>query len=64
MLAQACGSGGTTAGIALGNHISGFGARVHGYGVCDDPEYFYDFIQGILDGLGANADKLGAPTVT
>ena len=30
--AQACGSGGTTAGIALGNHLSGLGLRVHAYG--------------------------------
>lgn len=33
---QACGSGGTTAGIALGNHLAGLGLRVHAYGVCDD----------------------------
>lgn len=31
----ACGSGGTTAGVALGNSLSGMGARVHGFGVCD-----------------------------
>jgi hypothetical protein len=29
---QACGSGGTTAGLALGNHLAGYGARVHAYG--------------------------------
>lgn len=33
---QACGSGGTTAGIALGVHLSGLGLNVHAYGVCDD----------------------------
>ena len=57
---QACGSGGTTASIALGNHLSGLGARVHAYGVCDDEEYFYSFIQGIFDDLGATSDRLGA----
>lgn len=29
---QACGSGGTTAGLALGNHLAGYGAKVHAYG--------------------------------
>jgi hypothetical protein len=33
---------------------------VHAYGVCDDEDYFYDFIQGILNGLGATSEKLGA----
>lgn len=36
--AQACGSGGTTAGIALGCHLSGLGLRVHAYTVCDDEQ--------------------------
>ncbi|KAH7446110.1 hypothetical protein KP509_01G039500 [Ceratopteris richardii] len=53
-IVMACGSGGTTAGLALGFHLSPLKARVHGYGVCDDPEYFYDFIQGLLDGMNAN----------
>ena len=44
---QACGSGGTTAGLALGNHLSGYGARVRAYGVCDDPDYFYRVIDGL-----------------
>ena len=49
---QACGSGGTTAGIALGNHLSRYGARIWAYGVCDDPDYFYDFIDGLYKDLG------------
>lgn len=57
---QACGSGGTTAGIALGNHLSGLGLRVHAYGVCDDPAYFYEFCDGLLAGLGATADVVVA----
>jgi 1-aminocyclopropane-1-carboxylate deaminase/D-cysteine desulfhydrase-like pyridoxal-dependent ACC family enzyme len=59
-IAMACGSGGTTAGLALGNRLSGFGARVHAYGVCDDPEYFYGFIDGILEGMGAGLEVVGA----
>ena len=56
---QACGSGGTTAGLALGNHLSGMGATVHAYGVCDDEEYFYDFIDGLYKLLGATPDRIG-----
>ncbi|CAE8609936.1 unnamed protein product [Polarella glacialis] len=43
-VAFACGSGGTAAGLALGNHLSGWGVGVHAYSVCDSPEYFHDFI--------------------
>mmetsp|Transcript_3974 Transcript_3974/g.11229 ORF Transcript_3974/g.11229 Transcript_3974/m.11229 type:complete len:423 (+) Transcript_3974:149-1417(+) len=57
-IAMACGSGGTTAGLALGVHLSGWGARVHGYGVCDSPNYFYDYIDGLLEGLGADPEAL------
>lgn len=42
---MACGSGGTTAGVALAAQLSGMKAKVHGYGVCDDEEYFYEYIQ-------------------
>eukprot|EP00899_Mesostigma_viride_P025187 jgi/Mesvir1/5853/Mv00644-RA.1 len=51
----ACGSGGTAAGIAAGVRLSGMKSKVHSYGVCDDPEYFYNFIQGLLDGMGIKA---------
>ena len=56
---QACGSGGTTAGVALGNHLSKGGARVHAFGVCDDPDYFYDYIDGLFQGLGATREAVG-----
>ncbi|KAK9798127.1 hypothetical protein WJX73_003347 [Symbiochloris irregularis] len=59
-IVMACGSGGTTAGIALANYLSGHKARVWAFGVCDDPEYFYSFIQGLLDELGAGSNKIGA----
>ena len=57
--AQSCGSGGTTAGLALGNALNGMGATIHAYGVCDDEEYFYNFIDGIYKDLGATPDRLG-----
>ncbi|GAX78921.1 hypothetical protein CEUSTIGMA_g6360.t1 [Chlamydomonas eustigma] len=50
-IVMACGSGGTTAGLALGSHLSGWGARVRAYGVCDDPEYFYHYIDGLIADL-------------
>ena len=53
-------SGGTTAGIGLGCHLAHTGEKVHAYGVCDDPKYFYDYCQEILDGMGASADIIGA----
>ena len=56
---QACGSGGTTAGLALGNHLSGMGATIHAYGVCDDEDYFYEFIDDIFKDIGATPDRVG-----
>ncbi|MCO5559988.1 hypothetical protein L7F22_013592 [Adiantum nelumboides] len=50
---MACGSGGTTAGLAVASHLSTLKARVHAYGVCDDAEYFYNYVQGLLDGMNA-----------
>eukprot|EP00271_Cylindrocystis_brebissonii_P000238 TRINITY_DN10294_c0_g1_i1.p1 TRINITY_DN10294_c0_g1~~TRINITY_DN10294_c0_g1_i1.p1 ORF type:complete len:519 (-),score=78.47 TRINITY_DN10294_c0_g1_i1:574-2130(-) len=50
-IVMACGSGGTTAGIGLASHLSSVKAKVHGFGVCDDQDYFYTFIQGLLDGM-------------
>ncbi|KAL6962829.1 D-cysteine desulfhydrase [Sarracenia purpurea var. burkii] len=47
----ACGSGGTIAGLAIGSLLSRLKAKVHAYSVCDDPDYFYDYVQGLLDGL-------------
>lgn len=31
--------------------------QVHAFSVCDDPDYFYDFIQGLLDGLEAGVSS-------
>jgi 1-aminocyclopropane-1-carboxylate deaminase/D-cysteine desulfhydrase-like pyridoxal-dependent ACC family enzyme len=53
VLLQACGSGATLGGLALGNALSGYGSEVIGYGVCDDEDYFYDFIDELYTGLGS-----------
>eukprot|EP00241_Pyramimonas_parkeae_P002086 CAMPEP_0114251124 /NCGR_PEP_ID=MMETSP0058-20121206/15096_1 /TAXON_ID=36894 /ORGANISM="Pyramimonas parkeae, CCMP726" /LENGTH=431 /DNA_ID=CAMNT_0001364891 /DNA_START=225 /DNA_END=1517 /DNA_ORIENTATION=- len=50
----ACGSGGTAAGLALGCRLSGSSTKVHAYGVCDSPSYFYQFIDKILQGMGCD----------
>ncbi|KAF8014581.1 hypothetical protein BT93_H0414 [Corymbia citriodora subsp. variegata] len=49
----ACGSGGTIAGLSLGSWLSAMKTKVHAFSVCDDPDYFYDFVQVLLDGLQA-----------
>ncbi|KAL3835293.1 hypothetical protein ACJIZ3_010029 [Penstemon smallii] len=53
----ACGSGGTIAGLAVGSWLSNLGAKVHAYCVCDDPEYFYEYSQSLLDGLEAGVSS-------
>ncbi|XP_028074649.1 putative D-cysteine desulfhydrase 1, mitochondrial [Camellia sinensis] len=47
----ACGSGGTIAGLGIGSWLSKLKAKVHAFSVCDDPDYFYEYVQGLLDGL-------------
>ncbi|XP_051178546.1 D-cysteine desulfhydrase 1, mitochondrial [Lolium perenne] len=47
----ACGSGGTVAGLALGSRLSSLKTKVHGFSVCYGPQYFYDNVQGHIDGL-------------
>ncbi|KNA15440.1 hypothetical protein SOVF_098230 [Spinacia oleracea] len=49
----ACGSGGTIAGLSLGSWLSNLKAKVQAFSVCDDPDYFYNYVQGLLDGLKA-----------
>ncbi|KAK9846172.1 hypothetical protein WJX84_010812 [Apatococcus fuscideae] len=58
-IAMACGSGGTAAGVALGAHLSSMQARVHAFGVCDDPDYFYSYIDDLFQGLGATKEAVG-----
>ncbi|KAL0039953.1 hypothetical protein WJX77_012639 [Trebouxia sp. C0004] len=61
-IAMACGSGGTAAGMALGIQLSGLGCKLHAMGVCDDPQYFYDYIDGLLKGMGVDKDTVGVDT--
>ncbi|KAG6495157.1 hypothetical protein ZIOFF_042948 [Zingiber officinale] len=49
-------SGGTIAGLSLGSKLSNLKAKVHAFSVCDDPNYFYNFVQGLIDGLRAGSD--------
>ncbi|KAK9118013.1 hypothetical protein Scep_016106 [Stephania cephalantha] len=49
----ACGSGGTIAGLSLGSWLSELKAKVHAFSVCDNPDYFYNFTQGLIDGMQA-----------
>lgn len=53
----ACGSGGTIAGLSLGSQLGSMKAKVHAYCVCDDPDYFYDFAQDLIDGLEAGVNS-------
>ncbi|KAJ4764948.1 D-cysteine desulfhydrase [Rhynchospora pubera] len=53
----ACGSGGTIAGLSLGSRLSSLKATVHAFSVCDDPEYFYNYTQGLIDGLHSGLDS-------
>ncbi|KAL6319601.1 hypothetical protein AAG906_020678 [Vitis piasezkii] len=45
--------GATIAGLSLGSSLSKLNTKVHAFSVCDDPDYFYDYVQGLLDGLQA-----------
>jgi len=67
-----CGSGGTAAGIALGISLA-YAANgedkkmptVHAIGVCDDPDYFYDYVAKIADEMGfrhINKDNINETT--
>ncbi|KAF7061685.1 hypothetical protein CFC21_068357 [Triticum aestivum] len=53
----ACGSGGTVAGLALGSQLSSLKAKVHAFSVCYGPKYFYDCVQGLIDGLQSGLDS-------
>ncbi|KAI3964343.1 hypothetical protein MKX01_024960 [Papaver californicum] len=53
----ACGSGGTTAGLSLASPLSTLKAKIHSFAVCDTPSYFYDNVQGHLDGLDAGVNS-------
>ncbi|XP_062101998.1 bifunctional D-cysteine desulfhydrase/1-aminocyclopropane-1-carboxylate deaminase, mitochondrial-like [Humulus lupulus] len=58
-----CGSGATVAGLSLGSWLSSLKAKVHAFSVCDDPDYFHDFVQSLLDGLEAGVDSRDIATI-
>lgn len=57
-IVSACGSGGTTAGLALGCCLAHRPWRVHAYLVCDSPAYFKEYIEILYDELEVNKDML------
>ncbi|KAK7320216.1 hypothetical protein RJT34_04952 [Clitoria ternatea] len=56
-IVTACSSGATIAGLSLGSSLSTLKAKVHAFNVCDDPDYFYTVVQGLLDGLKAGVNS-------
>ena len=50
-----CGSGGTAAGLAIGNYLTGGRVRVHAVSVSDDSGYFHAHVDAMLAALGAAA---------
>ncbi|CAN4085429.1 unnamed protein product [Withania somnifera] len=53
----ACGSGGTVAGLSIASTLSSLKAKVNAFCVCDDPDYFYEYVQGLLDGINAGVSS-------
>ncbi|XP_049396943.1 putative D-cysteine desulfhydrase 1, mitochondrial isoform X3 [Solanum stenotomum] len=53
----ACGSGGTVAGLSVASRLSGLKAKINAFCVCDDPDYFYEHVQGLLDGITAGVSS-------
>ncbi|KAL8580934.1 hypothetical protein ACOMHN_039634 [Nucella lapillus] len=47
-----CGSGGTAAGLAIANYLSGSNLRLHGISVSDNAAYFYQHVEECLEALG------------
>ncbi|XP_041357220.1 bifunctional D-cysteine desulfhydrase/1-aminocyclopropane-1-carboxylate deaminase, mitochondrial-like [Gigantopelta aegis] len=47
-----CGSGGTAAGLAIGNYLTGSKLRIHGVAVSDDAAYFHSHVNEMLSALG------------
>ncbi|KAK4734972.1 hypothetical protein R3W88_009233 [Solanum pinnatisectum] len=53
----ACGSGGTVAGLSIASMLSGLKAKINAFCVCDDPDHFYEYVQGLLDGITAGVSS-------
>lgn len=62
LVAFACGSGGTAAGVALGlGRFPGVAGRAAAFAVCDDRAYFEAVIAGIVEQAQALDPTLGTP---
>ncbi len=48
----ACGSGGTAAGLAIANKLTGSARRIHAISVCDNAAYFHGHVNEVLRALG------------
>jgi len=46
-----CGSGGTMAGLAIANYLTGSKFKIHAFGVCDNSAYFYEHLKWQLNEL-------------
>ena len=56
----ACGSGGTTAGLAVGMRLSGLAAALHAVNVQHTPDVFYALLEEEAAALGVAPGALGA----
>ncbi|XP_071711379.1 D-cysteine desulfhydrase 1, mitochondrial-like [Rutidosis leptorrhynchoides] len=54
---SACGSGGTVAGLSIATWLSELKAKVIAFSIYYDPDYLYDYVQGLLDGLEAGVQS-------
>lgn len=60
-IAHACGSGGTSAGLAIGNAIYDAGIFPVAFAVCDDESYFKDVVGGIVKDFSATFGGIKDP---
>ena len=50
-------SGGTLAGMAIANYLTGEKLRIHGFCVSDNADYFYDHIEKALEAYHIRSTK-------
>lgn len=51
-IVMAVGSGGTLAGLAISNYLTGSRLRIHGVSVCDNADYFYNHVDTSIKEYG------------